>query len=437
MPSAIRDSSESTRLSQMQDCSAPDRQRSLHSRYGQQGQKGRQGRQGQQGQYEKRSLTPGRWDLALLLMLAGCSDTSRYAGPRDSVPLTRIADTATADSLPFASIVPQARAPEALASPRDAVLNPEPLGLAFNPVPFLPANFGRVVEWSGRAGETEGMLVNPDTGILTGTPVASTTVFLRATNAAGERFDVVVPVTMRTILGDSSSNAPQTLSGTDDTAWLILGSTADDRLIGSNASDDIRGGDGNDILEGGASGDFLHGGAGRDRASYASSDAAVRVWLANDGSAQEASGGHAEGDQFAGIEALEGSPFDDVLYGNNSANRFIGGPGKDRFGIDLQPSGIAGADIILDFNSHVDKLFLVGLNAPQRVTYSFSIVLINGKQGMVIFSDDLGGNGNNNILAILPGVTSHFSNDFWEGTGHVVRMANAFNPIDGFNLDII
>ena len=383
-----------------------------------------------------------------MLVLAACGGRSRLAEPRDPVPLTRIAETADDAAVPFSAIVPQRGAGEELTSPYDEVLNTRPQPLNFDPSPFLPEDFGRVIEWSGRAGETGEMMVNPDTGMLTGIPAASTTVFLRATNAAGEQFDVVVPVTVRTVLGDSARSEAQQLDGTDGTAWFVLGSTADDILRGSDRSDDLRGGAGNDILEGGGDADWLDGGSCRDTASYESSTSGVTVRLAEDGSALQASGGHAEGDVMTGIEDLAGSPFDDVLHGNDKANRFTGGAGRDRFGIDLQPSNAAGADIIFDFEhapaagEAVDQFFMVGLNQPTLAIFFYRKVLVNGINSLVIFSNHLDGNERKEVLEeniltiVLNWSGEHRKSDFWQGDGHRAAMPEADYDIDPIILDI-
>ena len=63
----------------------------------------------------------------------------------------------------------------------------------------------------------------------------------------------------------------------------------------------------------GAGADMLMGGAGFDIVRYRASDAGVEVSL-QDGTG---TGGHAEGDTLADIEALEGSEHDDELTGDD------------------------------------------------------------------------------------------------------------------------
>ena len=65
--------------------------------------------------------------------------------------------------------------------------------------------------------------------------------------------------------------------------------------------------------------------AGLDTLSYAGSSAGVTVDL----SAGTASGGDADGDSFSGFEHIQGSDYDDTLFGDTSPNAVIGGGGND------------------------------------------------------------------------------------------------------------
>ncbi len=126
----------------------------------------------------------------------------------------------------------------------------------------------------------------------------------------------------------------------------IIGSAFNDILVGNpnqgntlegrGGNDALVGGNGNDFLLGGTGGDFMQGGAGRDGTSYLSSYGAVRIDLLFNGAA----GGDAAGDVLVDIEDVQGSLFDDVLYGNHSANRLDGWVGNDRL------EGRGGADIM-------------------------------------------------------------------------------------------
>src|SRR5688572_11699471 len=93
---------------------------------------------------------------------------------------------------------------------------------------------------------------------------------------------------------------------------------------------------GNDVIYGGTGADWIDGGAGTDKASYADSGAGVTVSLWT----HEGFGGEAEGDELYNIENLEGSNYNDHLYGDGFANSISGLNGNDVL------KGGGGADIL-------------------------------------------------------------------------------------------
>lgn len=105
----------------------------------------------------------------------------------------------------------------------------------------------------------------------------------------------------------------------------VFGSAAVDRLSGGAGDDGLDGGAGNDWLNGGAGGDHLEGGDGRDTASYVGATAAVVARLYDDLLGE----GDAAGDRFVSIENLEGSSFNDHLYGDEKGNTLWGRDGAD------------------------------------------------------------------------------------------------------------
>ena len=124
-----------------------------------------------------------------------------------------------------------------------------------------------------------------------------------------------------TLIGNAGANA-------------LNGFFGDDMLFGGGGADTLIGSFGNDLLEGGAGADVIWGNVGIDTASYATSNAGVKVNLETG----TASGGHAQGDDVLGaIENLTGSGFNDLLVGtsgNNAVNRSAdnvinGGNGDD------------------------------------------------------------------------------------------------------------
>lgn len=123
-------------------------------------------------------------------------------------------------------------------------------------------------------------------------------------------------------------------------------------LYGGDGDDDLRGAGGDDVLEGGAGADRLDGGIGIDMAIYRSSNEAISINL-SDGTA---TGGHAEGDVFVGVEGIIGSIFDDTLVGGDGNDRFDGDRGDDILdggaGADRLDGGF-GSDTVTYRNSNV------------------------------------------------------------------------------------
>ena len=118
----------------------------------------------------------------------------------------------------------------------------------------------------------------------------------------------------------------------DDT--LIGGGGGNDMLSGGEGDDTLNGGEGDDTLTGGAGADTITGGPGMDTLSYAGSDGAVDIRLRSG----HASGGHAEGDDYSGVENVTGSDHADRLAGDDRPegastggdNTLSGGGGDDK-----------------------------------------------------------------------------------------------------------
>ena len=153
-----------------------------------------------------------------------------------------------------------------------------------------------------------------------------------------EDYELVVGTSIK------GTNASNRLTGTS-AGEKISGLGGNDTLYGRGGDDELDGGTGNDTLVGGAGADELTGGTGNDTASYVGSTAAVTVRLHNLSSTR---GGDAQGDSFEetvsftytdkgsrvtkdlpDIEHLTGSDHDDILAGDERANRLSGGRGDD------------------------------------------------------------------------------------------------------------
>lgn len=193
--------------------------------------------------------------------------------------------------------------------------------------------------------------------------------------------------------------------GIGNSLWNgLYGSYGNDILDGRAGNDRLEGGAGDDILIGGAGGDDIRGGAGNDTASYAGSDAGVRVILAYG----IGYGGHAQGDELRGIESAIGSAFydeltgsyldntlngrhgDDILRGQDGNDTLIGGIGNDQMygddGIDtLSYAGSAG-DIRIDLLLHTAS----GGEAEGDTFYDMENV--TGGRGNDVLTGDAGAN---------------------------------------------
>ena len=116
----------------------------------------------------------------------------------------------------------------------------------------------------------------------------------------------------------------------------VYGSDFDDSLTGNNSANELRGGDGDDALFGlggndrffgGEGADSFDGGTGVDIVNYATASASVVLSLVTGGDI--GTGGEAAGDSFTSIEWVFGSDFQDIITGDDNANRLEGRDGDD------------------------------------------------------------------------------------------------------------
>lgn len=142
---------------------------------------------------------------------------------------------------------------------------------------------------------------------------------------------------------------------------FLVGGLGSDALFGGNRGDRIGGNDGNDYIDGEDGDDTLTGGPGNDT---------VYGRDGNDG--------------------LVGGPGDDLLFG---------GGGADQFRYDLPPTG-GGQDVINDFVSFQDDLFLGGITAAQLDTNGNSALDDADGRVSVVNSDLVIDFGANNTLTV-------------------------------------
>ena len=136
------------------------------------------------------------------------------------------------------------------------------------------------------------------------------------------------------VLGGGGGDLLQGKAGSD----RLDGGPGNDRAFGGAGADDVRGGSGNDVLGGGLGPDGMSGGSGRDIVVYGQRGVPVVVTIgagANDGVAGERDNVKAD------VESVQGGRGNDVLTGNNRANRLFGGGGNDRV------LGKGGSDVLV------------------------------------------------------------------------------------------
>ena len=158
-------------------------------------------------------------------------------------------------------------------------------------------------------------------------------------------------------LGDPAPGGPDVTNppppgSTDIDGQRIDGTEGRDVLNGTDGADSIYGYGSGDDFHGGAGADTLDGGDGDwDRAIYNDSSTGITIDLSQTDANGYATGfgGTAQGDKLINIEALAGSPHDDVLIGDAGANwlegkagadTLDGGDGGDWVGYRSSPSGV-------------------------------------------------------------------------------------------------
>lgn len=201
----------------------------------------------------------------------------------------------------------------------------------------------------------------------------------------------------RVSLGDGNDNF--FLGNGNDTG---SGGVGNDTLNGGNGNDALNGWADNDVLNGGAGNDVLRGGTGND--------------LLN---------GNAGNDRLfgeAGNDRLLGGAGNDALSGGAGTDRLTAGLGRDTLtgGFDRDDFVFASAaeigsginrDRIMDFDTGVDKINLVGLNLDAFIgsaafsgTQAEARFVVSGGNG--VLQVDADGNGTSEASLLLVGVTS-------------------------------
>ena len=173
---------------------------------------------------------------------------------------------------------------------------------------------------------------------------------------------------------------------------LLIGNAVGNILRGLGGNDILAGREGDDSLNGGAGDDRLIGGDGFDTADYSDAASGVTVRLAQTTRQNTVGAGR---DLLEGIEAVQGSAYNDVLSGNGGDNLLSGGDGDDRLdglgGNDLLVGGLGsdrlvggdGDDVLSDTGDGADSLYGGAGNDTLTVFHALSLskVVVDGGDG--------------------------------------------------------
>lgn len=165
---------------------------------------------------------------------------------------------------------------------------------------------------------------------------------------------------------DRSGVAPKVIGndsveGSDD----ATGGTGNDVLFGNDNNNILTGDAGDDVLYGGGGFDLLDGGVGTDTADYSNNPEGIIArmdlgWVTDISNGQsgfvdlvnDVANDAVAHDDLVDIENLNGSNFDDLIFGDNQANTLSGGLGNDLL------VGFGGADVLLG-GAGRDELYAV------------------------------------------------------------------------------
>ena len=164
---------------------------------------------------------------------------------------------------------------------------------------------------------------------------------------------------------------------------LTFTGTGDFKGYGNDGDNEIVGGAGNDWLWGGAGGDHFVGGEGFDTVSYSDSLEGVRFrdFTNFDGLTI------AYGDSCTGIEAIEGSKFDDVFYITDAADYALMIDGSDGYDTVSYRNALVDVDVEIGGNSrllNIEKV--IGSSSADHFTVNAGTVTLAGGGGDDVYT---------------------------------------------------
>ena len=159
----------------------------------------------------------------------------------------------------------------------------------------------------------------------------------------------------------------------------LIGSDFNDTLVGDNVGNSLEGGAGADVLDGGLGFDYA-----RYRTALGGITASLLDPLSNTGEATE--------DTYVSLEGIEGSDFNDNLFGDAGLNVLVGAAGADNL------DGQGGFDYAAYFNSSIG--LTVSLSLPANNTGEAAGDIFVSIEGVIgsDFADILVGDANNQWL---------------------------------------
>ena len=171
-------------------------------------------------------------------------------------------------------------------------------------------------------------------------------------------------------LADGSQNTGEAAGDTYVSIERFFGSNFDDVLVGYASDNLFDGRDGQDDISGGDGADLIYGRNGNDDISGDAGNDSLYGGLGSD----VISGGDG-GDRLFGEDGA------DELVGGAGRDALYGGDGADIFTFDTVDAGIAGRDVIVDFEDGVDII-----RFDSTVTSFADLTIISGT-GSLILSD--------------------------------------------------
>ncbi|HYC73610.1 M10 family metallopeptidase C-terminal domain-containing protein [Brevundimonas sp.] len=191
---------------------------------------------------------------------------------------------------------------------------------------------------------------------------------------------------------------------------LIFGGTGAFAGTGNAAANVITGGTGADTLRGRGGVDTLNGGSGIDTADYGLAAAAVTVRLDLQRATNDGDGAT---DTFTSIENATGSNFNDVIYGDGTANLLMGAGGSDVL------AGFGGDDILMGGSGGMNNQLFGGTGNDWYVLDAFDSCI------------EYAGEGIDTVEARVGTYTlgAHLENLLYTGPGSFVGAGNALNNV--------